>query len=158
MFLYELDKFVLYLFKIIRPILNGYYSLVVDMTWAELDDEVQGLYYRIICTFLRLAKPQMLTYCYSIYLMHPTLGTRHYLEALVNQIPFEIRIRIVKWVFEWLDLSEIIDPPKIWIPFVSKKFVPVTYQLIRLTGTSSRKETYVFFLLLHIYIIIAMSN
>jgi hypothetical protein len=78
--------------------------------------------------------------CAQIFLLHPTFKTQQAIEDVLNIMPNEVRQKLVKTAHEWTDLQDTIEPSKIWIPFVSKKFVPLTYNLVKVGKNEKRKE------------------
>ena len=69
--------------------------------------------------------------CHQIYILHPNFKTQQAIEDVMNMMSGETRKQLVKIAYDWMDLSEVIEPNKIWIPFVSKKFTPMTYHVVK---------------------------
>jgi hypothetical protein len=139
-FLVSNDKLMIYVYKTLGAALNGPYVMVVDMSWADLSDELQASLYRAVVSFTRLMKDNHLKNCAQIYLLHPTFKTQQAIEDVLNIMDNDVRQKVVKTAHEWTDLGDLIEPSKIWIPFVSKKFVPLTYNLVKIGKNEKRKE------------------
>jgi hypothetical protein len=58
----------------------------------------------------------------------------------MNLLDDETKKKVVKNAYEWTDLSTEIEPAKIWIPFVSKKFVPITHNLTLINSKEKKFE------------------
>ncbi|KAG2388190.1 hypothetical protein C9374_001040 [Naegleria lovaniensis] len=133
-FLNHNDKLMVYIYKTLGPLFNSKYCLIIDLSWAELTDEYQALLYRAVVAFARLMKIEHLSNCQQVYVLHPNFKTKNAVDDIFNIIPNETRQRLIKTKYDWTSLSDIIEPIKIWIPFVSKKFIPTTYNLMQMKG------------------------
>ncbi|KAL0486907.1 Ras GTPase activating protein [Acrasis kona] len=102
--------------------------------------DTQASMYRAVITFTRLMQENHLMNCQQIYLLHPTFKTMQAIEDVLNIMTSETRTKLVRTAHEWTDLNATIEASKIWIPFVSKKFVPLTYNVIKLGKNDKRKE------------------
>lgn len=139
-FLEHNDRLFLHVYKTIVQALNGPYVVVVDMSWADLDDEVQAFLYRAVVSFTRLMRMDHLTNCQNVFILHPTFKSQIAIDDCLNLIPDEKRIKLVRTAYDWSDLGEVIDLPKIWLPFVSKKFVPMTYNVLKVNNVERKQE------------------
>ena len=129
-FLNHNDKLMIYIYKTLGALFNQKYCLIIDLSWADMADEYQALLYRAVVAFARLMKIEHLANCQQIYILHPNFKTKTAVDDIFNIIPNETRQRLIKVKYDWTSLSDIIEPIKIWIPFVSKKFIPTTYNLM----------------------------
>lgn len=62
------------------------------------------------------------------------------IETILNLLDNKLREKLIKIAYEWTDLVEIIEPHKIWIPSVSKRFVPITYPLQQVSVNGKKTE------------------
>jgi len=131
-FLNHNDKLMIYIYKTLGALFAQKYALIIDLSWADMTDEYQALLYRAVVAFARLMKVEHLSNCQQIYVLHPNFKTKNAIDDVFNIIPNEVRQRLIKTKYDWTSLSDIIEPIKIWIPFVSKKFIPTTYNLMQL--------------------------
>jgi hypothetical protein len=141
-FLTKNDKLMVYIFKTLQACFTSKYVLVVDLSWGEMNDELQAALYRAVISFSRLIRQDYLLNCQQIYILHPNFKTQQAIEDILNMIPPEVRKTLVKTAYDWMDLSEAIEPNKIWIPFVSKKFTPLTYHVVKVNAQDKRQERY----------------
>jgi len=72
--------------------------------------------------------------------LHPTFKTMQAAQDILNIMSAETRTKLVRVAYDWTDLSDMIEPQKIWIPFVSKKFVPITYNLVKVNNNEKKQE------------------
>jgi len=73
-------------------------------------------------------------------LLHPTAKTLDPIEEILNLFDEKSKQQYVKYANEWTDLSTVIEPMKIWIPLVSKKFIPITYNFTDISGGDSKQD------------------
>jgi hypothetical protein len=139
-FLEQNDRLMVHVFKTIGKELNNPYVFCVDLSWAEMTDELQALLYRAVVSFTRLMTPQHLENCTNIIILHPTYKTMQAAQDMLNIMSPETRTKLVKIAYDWTELGDMIEPQKIWIPFVSKKFVPITYNLIKVNNSEKKQE------------------
>jgi len=139
-FLEQNDRLMIHIFKTIGKDLNNPYVFVVDLSWADLNDELQALFYRAVVSFTRLMTPQHLANCANIVILHPTFKTMNAAQDILNIMSAETKNKLLKTAHDWTDLADFIEPPKIWIPFVSKKFVPITYNMIKINNNDKKQE------------------
>ena len=139
-FLESTDKLTVFLYKTIWKHVDEPYILIIDMSWAKLTDEIQASLYRAVVAFIRLMKKDHLRNCQNIYLLHPTIKNLEAIEEILNLMDDQTRAKVMKDSYEWTDLSDLIEPTKVWIPFVSKKFVPITYNLVKITSKDKKQE------------------
>lgn len=128
-FLENNDSLMVFIYKTLWKQINEPYVLVIDLSWAKLNDEFQSALYRSVVSFTRLMKKEHLSNCQTIHLLHPTFKTLEAIEEIFNLLDDQTRAKLVKNAYEWTELGDSIEIAKIWIPFVSKKFVPITHNL-----------------------------
>jgi len=144
-FLESTDLLIVYVYKVLWKYVNSPYLLVVDLSWARVNDEIQALFYKIVAAFSRLMKPEHLLNCKQIYVLHPSYKTMELMEEVLNLMDENKRNSLVRYIYEWNDLASTqttssttttdqagFDTTAIWIPFVSKRFVPVVYSVLLL--------------------------
>jgi hypothetical protein len=139
-FLESTDKLTVFLYKTIWKHVDEPYILIIDMSWAKLTDEIQASLYRAVVAFIRLMKKDHLRNCQNVYLLHPTIKNLEAIEEILNLMDDQTRAKVMKDSYEWTDISDLIEPTKVWIPFVSKKFVPITYNLVKITSKDKKQE------------------
>lgn len=128
-FLENNDAMMVFVYKTLWKQINEPYVLVIDLSWAKLNDDFQSALYRSTVSFTRLMKKEHLLNCAQIHLLHPTFKTLEAIEEIFNLLDDQTRSKLVKNAYEWTELQDSIEISKIWIPFVSKKFVPITHNL-----------------------------
>jgi len=139
-FLEQNDRLMVHVFKTIGKELNNPHVLVIDLSWTDMSDELQALFYRAVVSFTRLMTAQHLANCTNIVILHPTFKTMQAAQDILNIMSAETRTKLVRVAYDWTDLSDMIEPQKIWIPFVSKKFVPITYNLVKVNNNEKKQE------------------
>lgn len=60
-FLEQNDRLMVHVYKTIWKYINTPYLLIVDMSWANLTDELQAALYRAVVNFTRLMKREYVT-------------------------------------------------------------------------------------------------
>jgi len=128
-FLENNDKLMVYIYKTLWKNVNEPYIMVIDLSWAKINEEIAPALYRSTCSFIRLMKREHLLNCQAVYLLHPTSKTLDPIEEILNLFDEKSRSHYIKYANEWADLANIIEPMKIWIPLVSKKFIPITFNI-----------------------------
>jgi len=135
-FLENNDKLMVFIYKTLWKNVNEPYIIVVDLSWAKIGDDISPALFRSTVSFVRLMKKEHLANCQAVYLLHPTAKTLDPLEEILNLFDEKSKSQYVRYANEWTDLSTIIDPMKIWIPLVSKKFIAISYNFADVSADS----------------------
>ncbi len=134
------DRLMIHVYKTLNEIFDVPYYVVIDMSWAELDDEVQAFLYRAVVSFTRLMKANHLANCQNVFILHPTYKTQMAIDEILNMIPEDKRGKLLKMIYDWADLADVIEPLKIWIPAVSKRFVAATFKLVKINEQDKKQD------------------
>lgn len=105
----------------------------------ELGDEDIGHLAKILFAYFSFSDPDVLKFCLAIYVLHPTFKSQQLIDEFLFMAPKEDRTRLVRYVHQWPDLLQVIDLEHLWIPFLTKRFIPVTYHVIKDTNGKRRE-------------------
>lgn len=139
-FLEQNDRLMIHIFKTIGKELHSPYVFIVDLSWTDLTDDIQASFYRAAVSFTRLMTPLHLSNCVNIVILHPTFKNMNATQDILNIMDPETKTKLVKTAHDWTDMVDFIEPQKIWIPFVSKKFVPITYNMVKINNNEKKQE------------------
>eukprot|EP01080_Neovahlkampfia_damariscottae_P000287 gene287-6702_t len=142
-FLNPIDYFVAYLYKTIRKSLEKEYVLVIDCSWEKLSDENTSLF-PVVCELIRLMKKSEIKGCQNILVVHPTLKLMEDIQKSEDVINGNLYLphnqSLVKYIYDWSELTQFIESKNIGIPFSSKKFQPIIYSVHKVTSKDKLQE------------------
>eukprot|EP00761_Pharyngomonas_kirbyi_P007773 gb/GECH01007784.1/.p1 GENE.gb/GECH01007784.1/~~gb/GECH01007784.1/.p1 ORF type:complete len:893 (+),score=239.85 gb/GECH01007784.1/:1-2679(+) len=128
-YLSQTDLLLVHIHKTFGEALESPFHLVIDMSWMDLSEDMVAGLYRSVIGLSRMIRKKTLDNISVVYMVHPTKKSLNAMSEILSLVPSETYNKLVRYAFEWSDLSEVIDVGKIWIPFASKKFVPVLFNV-----------------------------
>ena len=142
-FLNPLEYFIAYLYKTIRKSLEKEYVLVIDCSWEKLSDENTSLF-PVVCELIRLMKKSEIKGCQNILVVHPTLKLIEDIQKSEDVINGTLYLpnnqSLVKYIYDWTELTQFIESKNIGIPYSSKKFQPIIYSVHKVTSKDKLQE------------------
>jgi len=146
-FLSKYEMLMQYIFKVMdSAALSGPYSIVIDMSWANISAEMRNIIYRKMFHFHRAFPRPYKKNIRTIFIVHPNTFSKA-LTYLVK--PFtskKLNEKIVE-IYNWKHLAQYIDPEKILLPESSRDFIAKSYNVIKVNSKGKRQERLIKFTL-----------
>jgi hypothetical protein len=138
-FFLDPKAFAVFIFKTIYKFIQEPFLIVIDMSWTELDEE---LIFKLVAQlkFIFSEETEMYQNLYACYILHPTLKQLNNIEEVLNLIPDHTKKQKIIKVSNWNDFESILDVSNIFIPYVSKKFVPMSFSIVKHSHTNNKRE------------------
>jgi hypothetical protein len=133
------DKFVVFLFEMMKDDLDKNFIIVVDASWEKFSKKKYS-FQSIVRDILRLFEDH-LPRCKEIFIVQPNPRNMKDVDNVAGMIKSKMKETKIKVLHDWEILVDILKMKKIGIPITSKKFYPITHKIQCLfTGTEEWKS------------------
>jgi flagellar biosynthesis GTPase FlhF len=122
------DKFVVFLYEMMKDDLDKKFIIVVDASWEKFSKKKYS-FLSIVRDILRLFQDHI-PRCKEIFIVQPNPRNMKDVESVVSMIESKMKETKIKVLHDWQLLVDILKMKKIGIPITSKKFYPITYKVL----------------------------
>jgi hypothetical protein len=138
-FLDNINPLVSHIFKVMDEVVNNGYSLVIDMSWASVNNELKRVVYAHLPNLAKIFSRRYKKNVMGIYIVHPSAYTRavvHFMRFFTSR---KLKRKIVE-IYNWKQLTKIIDTDNILLPETSKDYITKSYKLIKVNAKGKKQE------------------
>eukprot|EP00026_Physarum_polycephalum_P009383 Phypoly_transcript_09505.p1 GENE.Phypoly_transcript_09505~~Phypoly_transcript_09505.p1 ORF type:complete len:415 (+),score=83.28 Phypoly_transcript_09505:95-1246(+) len=138
-FLDNINPLVSHIFKVMDEVVNNGYSLVIDMSWASVNNELKRVVYAHLPNLAKIFSRRYKKNVLGIYIVHPSAYTRavvHFMRFFTSR---KLKRKIVE-IYNWKQLTKLIDTDNILLPETSKDYITKSYKLIKVNAKGKKQE------------------
>eukprot|EP00761_Pharyngomonas_kirbyi_P001570 gb/GECH01001574.1/.p1 GENE.gb/GECH01001574.1/~~gb/GECH01001574.1/.p1 ORF type:complete len:868 (+),score=182.47 gb/GECH01001574.1/:1-2604(+) len=128
-FLHLTDLLLVHIHKVLGESGEKPFNLIIDLSFMDTGEESVAAFYRCVISLSRIVRRALLSNIKQVYLVHPTNASLDAMHQILAILPEETYTSLIRYAYQWSYLGEIISTDKIWIPFISKKFVPLAFRV-----------------------------
>eukprot|EP01080_Neovahlkampfia_damariscottae_P008739 gene8739-687_t len=133
-------KFVDYVLSKIKKYFSGTYIIIFDLTWFAITDMDIKLLNECALLFISQLKLQHYQNLEKLILIQPTnliLKMCHEMILFLDEVDLDKKLVIYS---NWHQLEEYIDPKKIFIPFISKKYLSIKFDVMKVSSKAKLQK------------------
>jgi len=135
----NINPLVSHIFKVMDNAVNNAYSIVIDMSWANMSAEFKKAVYAHLPKLSKIFSRKYKKNVEAIFIVHPTA----YTGAVIHFMRFFTSRKLTRKfhdIYNWKQLTKTIDQDNIQLPETSKDFITKSYRVIKVNSKGKKQE------------------
>jgi len=135
----NINPLVSHIFKVMDSAVNSAYSIVIDMSWANMSSEFKRSVYMHLPKLAKIFSRKYKKNVAGIYIVHPSAYTRavvHFMRFFTSR---KLKRKIHE-IYNWKQLTAEIDSENIQLPETSKDYITKSYRAIKVNSKGKKQE------------------
>ncbi|KAN0039792.1 hypothetical protein ACTA71_007029 [Dictyostelium dimigraforme] len=135
----NVNPLIAHIFKVMDICVNSPYTLVVDMSWAHISNDLKKAIFTHLPKLAEIFSRKYKKNIDKIFIVHPSAYTRaviYFMSAFTSR---KLK-RKIHDIYNWKDLSQYIDVENIALPETSKDFITKSYRVVKVNSKGKRQE------------------
>jgi len=135
----NINPLIAHIFKVMDVCVNSSYTLVVDMSWAHISNELKKSIFTHLPNLAEIFSRKYKKNIDKIMIVHPSAYTRavvYFMRAFTSR---KLKRKIHE-VYNWKELTSFIDSENIALPETSKDFITKSYRVVKVNSKGKRQE------------------
>ncbi|KAN0025304.1 hypothetical protein ACTFIU_003564 [Dictyostelium citrinum] len=135
----NVNPLIAHIFKVMDICVNSPYTLVVDMSWAHISNDLKKAIFTHLPKLAEIFSRKYKKNIDKIFIVHPSAYTRaviYFMSAFTSR---KLK-RKIHDIYNWKDLTQYIDIENIALPETSKDFITKSYRVVKVNSKGKRQE------------------
>ncbi|EGC34955.1 hypothetical protein DICPUDRAFT_79326 [Dictyostelium purpureum] len=135
----NVNPLIAHIFKVMDPHTNSPYTLVVDMSWAHISNELKKAIFTHLPKLAEIFSRKYKKNIDKIFIVHPSAYTRavvYFMSAFTSR---KLK-RKIHDIYNWKELTQYIEAENIALPETSKDFITKSYRVVKINSKGKKQE------------------
>eukprot|EP01112_Ceratiomyxa_fruticulosa_P016885 TRINITY_DN5161_c0_g1_i1.p1 TRINITY_DN5161_c0_g1~~TRINITY_DN5161_c0_g1_i1.p1 ORF type:complete len:931 (-),score=175.29 TRINITY_DN5161_c0_g1_i1:271-3063(-) len=138
-FMENVNPLVSHIFKVMDSSVTSGYRLIVDMSWANVGEDLKRAIYSHLPKLARVFSRKYKKNVLGIYIVHPSAYTRAVVYFMRLFTSRKLKNKIFE-IYNWKELTKVIDQDNIMLPETSKDYITKSYQVVKVNAKGKRQD------------------